>query len=43
MAQKLVRAPDKLKEQLQTSAQRMGLTLNALMIQILWEWVNRNV
>lgn len=38
MAQMLVRPPEDLKDRLQIEAQRMGLTLNALVLQILWDW-----
>ena len=42
MAQMLVRPPDGLKDELQKRAQQMGITLNALVLQILWDWVNTN-
>lgn len=35
----LIRAPKELKEILQERAKRIGVTLNALILQILWEWV----
>lgn len=38
----LVRAPKKLKEILQSTAKDMGMPLNSLMLQILWEWVKSN-
>lgn len=41
MMQILVRAPDRLKKDLQYQVQQMGLTLNGLILQILWEWVKR--
>ena len=43
MAQMLVRPPDDLKEILQGEAQRIGITLNALLIQILRDWADRNI
>ena len=42
MAQMLVRAPDDLKEFLLATAQKRGLTLNALILQILWDWEMQN-
>ena len=42
MAQMLIRAPDDLKEVLQGEAQRIGITLNALLIQILRGWADHN-
>ena len=42
MAQILIRTPDSLKEYLRTSAQQMGLTLNALVLQISLDWANLN-
>ena len=35
----LIRTPEKLKVKLQTRAKGMGITLNALVLQILWEWL----
>lgn len=37
----LIRAPKKLKELLRELAEQKGITLNALILQILWEWVER--
>lgn len=34
-----VRAPDDLHLKLKKSAEKYGLTRNALILQILWEWV----
>ncbi|MCI9421079.1 MAG: toxin-antitoxin system HicB family antitoxin [Eubacterium sp.] len=36
-----VRAPDDLHLKLKKSAERHGLTRNALILQILWEWVKK--
>ncbi len=41
MAQMLIRLPDELKRDFQTWARQMGLTLNGLILQILWDWVKR--
>lgn len=38
----LIRAPQELKLLLQTKAKKLGITLNALILQILWEWVKNN-
>ena len=38
----LIRAPEELKGLLQSDAKRRGTTLNALILQILWEWVRKN-
>ena len=35
------RPPEELHKQLKYSANKKGLTLNALVIQILWEWIER--
>lgn len=35
----LIRTPEKLKVKLQFRAKGMGITLNALILQILWEWI----
>ncbi len=35
-----LRLTGELKEQLDGSRKRMGVSLNALVVQILWEWVN---
>lgn len=37
----LIRAPKELKEILQSKAKKIGITMNALLIQILWEWVKK--
>ena len=42
MAQMLVRPPDGLKDELQRRAQKMGITLNALVLQILWDWMKED-
>lgn len=36
-----VRAPDALQEDLKKIAAREGLTRNALILQILWDWVKQ--
>ena len=38
----LIRAPQELKELLQSDAKSKGMTLNALILQILWSWVREN-
>lgn len=43
MAQMLIRAPDDLKEILQGEARRIGIPLNALLIQILRNWTDNNI
>lgn len=37
-----VRAPDTLQAKLKALADKQGLTRNALILQILWEWVRKN-
>lgn len=37
----LIRTTEELKTILQKEAKRIGITLNALILQILWEWVKR--
>lgn len=37
-----VRAPDSLQESLKDKAREQGLTRNALILQILWEWIDKN-
>ncbi len=37
----LIRAPREIKTFLQSEAKRIGITLNALILQILWEWVKK--
>lgn len=41
-AQMLIRPPDSLKRLLQQEAATRGVSLNALVIQLLWGWVERN-
>lgn len=36
-----LRLTGELKEQLDESRKRMGISLNALVVQILWEWAGR--
>ena len=43
MAQILIRPPEDLKEILQQEAQLIGITLNALLVQILRDWADRNI
>lgn len=35
----MVRAPEDLQKQLSKKAKKQGLTRNALILQILWEWI----
>lgn len=35
----LIRAPEELKKLLQNKCKKLGITLNALILQILWDWV----
>ncbi len=37
-----VRVPDELQEQLKNKAKDRGLTRNALVLQILWEWAKKH-
>lgn len=37
-----VRAPDNLQTFLKNFAKKKGITRNALILQILWEWVKKN-
>lgn len=37
-----VRPPDVLRQQLKRSASERGISLNALILQILWEWAQKN-
>lgn len=37
-----VRAPDLLQIRLKEQAEKQGLTRNALILQILWDWVEKN-
>lgn len=36
-----IRPPDNLKMAIKTEAKRRGLTVNALVVSILWEFVNK--
>lgn len=36
-----VRAPDKLQKTLKKKAEEQGQTRNALILQILWEWLEK--
>lgn len=36
-----LRLTEELKEQLDKSRKRMGISLNALVVQILWNWAER--
>lgn len=38
-----VRPPDTMQQALKRCASERGLTLNALTLQILWEWIKKNV
>ena len=37
----LIRAPEELKQALKEKSMKMGITLNALILQILWEWIEK--
>ena len=37
-----VRVPKDLKEQITTEAKKQGLTMNALVLSILWAWIKQN-
>lgn len=37
-----IRPPDELRQQLKQIAHIRGLTVNALILQILWDWVKQN-
>lgn len=39
MSQILIRAPEEIKKDVATAAKQRGLTVNALMLQILWDWL----
>lgn len=41
IVQKLLRIPLKLKESLEEAAKPLGLTLNGLIITILWDWTKK--
>lgn len=36
------RPPDELRQHLKKAANRRGVTMNALILQILWSWVKNN-
>lgn len=38
-----VRAQDGLREALSRRAKELGITRNALILQILWDWADRNL
>lgn len=38
----LVRAPLELKSKISQKANGMGLTVNALILQILWDWISQH-
>lgn len=38
----LIRVPVELKEIINNQSKKMGLTANAFILQILWDWVDRN-
>lgn len=42
VAQILIRSPDDLKQTLRQAAKSRGFTLNALLLQILRDWVKKN-
>lgn len=35
----LIRCPEELKKILQQESKRVGISMNALVLQILWDWV----
>lgn len=37
-----IRPPDKMRKTLKEIARGRGLTLNALILQILWDWIRAN-
>lgn len=41
MAQFLVRSTDDLANKLSHAAKRLGMTRNALILQILWDWAKK--
>ena len=41
MSQILLRAPDELKTIVTNEAKRIGISTNALILQILWEWAEK--
>ena len=42
MCQILIRAPKELKTFIVNEAKRIGISANALILQILWEWLRKN-
>ncbi|MDR1003255.1 MAG: toxin-antitoxin system HicB family antitoxin [Oscillospiraceae bacterium] len=38
----LIRSPKELKDKLQERARTIGITLNAFILQILWDWAKNN-
>ena len=38
----LIRGTAEMKQILQEEAKRIGITLNALILQILWNWIKEN-
>lgn len=36
------RMPEKLLTQIKTESEALGVSVNALILQILWEWVKKN-
>ena len=41
--QMTVRAPEELQEELKIRAGKQGLTRNALILNILWDWIRKEV
>ena len=41
IGQILIRVPTELKEIINNQSKKMGLTINALVLNILWDWVER--
>lgn len=39
MSQMLIRAPEELKSRITSEAKRIGISTNALLLQILWNWL----
>lgn len=37
-----IRAPDELQALLAEAAKNLGLTRNAFVLQVLWDWINAN-
>jgi hypothetical protein len=37
----LIRSPNDLKDELKAEAGKLGFTLNHLILQILWNWLNQ--